>query len=70
MRRNFEILKNEIEELTRETANFITLRRGAADARGFNKGFHIRNIVTNSSQSQFRNLEEVEFFIENCLKEK
>lgn len=68
MRRNFETLKNEIEEITRETNSFVTLERGSADARGYENGFYVKNIVTNSVQKQFKNLKEVEIYIEEVLK--
>ncbi|MGL5935817.1 MAG: hypothetical protein ACRCZI_09370 [Cetobacterium sp.] len=68
MRRNFENLKNEIEEMTRETNNFVTLEKGSGDARGYENGFYVRNIVTNSVQNQFKNLKEVEIYIEEVLK--
>ncbi|MGL5357412.1 MAG: hypothetical protein ACRC0F_09880 [Cetobacterium sp.] len=68
MRRNFETLKKIIEELTTESNNILTLKKGSADARGWDDGFYTQNIVRNAVENQFRNLEEVERYINECLK--
>lgn len=66
--RNFEILKEEIENRTHNTSNYRSLRRGPADARGYDNGFYIVNVVTNNCEAQFRNLKEVEKYIEEVIK--
>lgn len=68
MKRNFEILKEEIENLTYNTQNYRSLRRGCADARGYENGFYIVNVVTNNCESQLKNLKDVEKYIEECVK--
>ena len=57
---NFDKVKEALRAQTRESNNFITLCRGARDARDSNSvKYYTKNIVTNNTQESFKTLKEV-----------